>query len=217
MMVRRPMDPALVYEIIGYIASALVAISLMMSSILRLRIINMIGAAAFTLYGLLIGAYPVAVVNFIIVVIDLYYLYQIFGEEEYFTLLEVQPTSDYLRYFLGFYEDEIRTYLPEFAFDPEMPQIIFFVLRDLVPAGLFIAERWDESDLYVNLDFVIPGYRDFKIGAYIFTQRTAIFKDQGIERIYSRPGNTTHQAYLRRMGFEPIIFEAQGELYCKEL
>ncbi len=60
-----------VYEIIGYIASALVAISLMMSSILKLRVINLIGAAFFTVYGLLIGAYPVAVVNFIIVLIDI--------------------------------------------------------------------------------------------------------------------------------------------------
>ena len=36
-------------EIIGYIASVLVAISLMMSSILRLRIINLVGASVFAL------------------------------------------------------------------------------------------------------------------------------------------------------------------------
>jgi hypothetical protein len=64
----------MIYEIIGYTASALVAISLMMSSIFKLRVINLIGAALFTLYGLLIGAYPVAVLNFTIVLIDLYYL-----------------------------------------------------------------------------------------------------------------------------------------------
>jgi hypothetical protein len=69
------MDFLSVYEIIGYIASILVAVSLMMSSILKLRVINLIGAACFTVYGLLIDAYPVAVVNFIIVLIDLYYLY----------------------------------------------------------------------------------------------------------------------------------------------
>ncbi len=83
-----------VYEIIGYIASALVAISLMMSSILKLRVINLIGAAFFTVYGLLIGAYPVAVVNFIIVRIDLYYLYEIFAAKEYFALLEVPNDSE---------------------------------------------------------------------------------------------------------------------------
>jgi|ERR1051325_4597590 hypothetical protein len=52
-----------IYELIGYVASVLVAISLTMTSILRLRIINLTGSACFTLYGLLIGAYPVAIVN----------------------------------------------------------------------------------------------------------------------------------------------------------
>ena len=46
----------------------------MMSSILKLRVINLVGAALFTVYGLLIGAYPVAVMNLFIVLIDLYYL-----------------------------------------------------------------------------------------------------------------------------------------------
>jgi hypothetical protein len=61
-----------VFEIIGYVSSILIAISLMMSSILRLRIINLIGAVLFTIYGLGIRAYPVAAVNFLIVLIDLY-------------------------------------------------------------------------------------------------------------------------------------------------
>lgn len=68
------MNPTLAYEIVGYIASALVAVSLMMSSIFRLRVINLVGAALFTVYGLLIGAYPVAAMNLFIVLIDLYYL-----------------------------------------------------------------------------------------------------------------------------------------------
>ena len=63
-------------ELIGYLGSILVAISLMMKSLLRLRIINLIGALFFTVYGVLLGAYPVAFVNGIIVFIDLYYLVQ---------------------------------------------------------------------------------------------------------------------------------------------
>ena len=78
------MDSSMIYEIIGYTASALVAISLMMSSIVKLRVINLIGAALFTLYGLLIGAYPVAVLNFTIVLIDLYYLRETIMSKVYF-------------------------------------------------------------------------------------------------------------------------------------
>ena len=61
-------------ELIGYLGSILVAVSLMMKSLLRLRIINLIGALFFTIYGVLLGAYPVAFLNGIIVCIDLYYL-----------------------------------------------------------------------------------------------------------------------------------------------
>jgi hypothetical protein len=38
-----------VYEVIGYVASALVAISLMMTSILKLRLINLIGSVLYSL------------------------------------------------------------------------------------------------------------------------------------------------------------------------
>jgi hypothetical protein len=80
----------MIYEIIGYTASALVAISLMMSSIVKLRVINMIGAALFTLYGLLIGAYPVAVLNFTIVLIDLYYLRETIKSKVYILRFKLQ-------------------------------------------------------------------------------------------------------------------------------
>lgn len=51
------MSNHLLLELIGYSAYLLIAISLMMSSILRLRIINSLGAVTFVVYGLAIGAY----------------------------------------------------------------------------------------------------------------------------------------------------------------
>jgi hypothetical protein len=80
------MDSSMIYEIIGYVASVLVAISLMMRSVLKLRVINLLGAAVFALYGLLIGAYPVAVMNLFIVLIDLYYLREFITAKGYFSL-----------------------------------------------------------------------------------------------------------------------------------
>ena len=79
------MELRIIYEIVGYIASGLVAISLMMSSIVKLRLINLVGAGLFTLYGILIDAYPVAVLNFMIVLIDLYYLREIIAKKVFLT------------------------------------------------------------------------------------------------------------------------------------
>lgn len=197
------MDSQLVLEIVGYAASVLVAISLMMSSILRLRIINLVGSMAFVVYGALIGAYPVAVVNLLIVFINLYYLRQMLGSREYFKLLRVRPDAEYLRAFLDFHADEIQRFLPGFRYAPDQRLLVFFVLRDMVPAGLFIGERRGDGALRVMLDFVIPQYRDFKTGRYLFRDQAHFFRAHGISEIVSAPGNPTHTRYLRRMGFTP--------------
>lgn len=74
------MESATIWEWVGYLASAVVAISLMMSNIKKLRWWNLIGAALFVAYGVAIDAYPVALVNFFIVLIDIYYLVKLYRE-----------------------------------------------------------------------------------------------------------------------------------------
>ena len=53
------MELSLFYEMIGYMGSLLVAFSLTMKSLQKLRIGNMVGALFFITYGLLIGAFTV--------------------------------------------------------------------------------------------------------------------------------------------------------------
>lgn len=64
-------------ELYGYLGSALIAISLMMSDIRKLRWINLVGAGSFASYGLLIGSWPVAILNGFIVLIDIVHLWQL--------------------------------------------------------------------------------------------------------------------------------------------
>jgi len=65
-------------EWLGYLGSVFVAMSLMMTSIIKLRIINMMGAICFAVYGFTIHAMPVAVINSVLILINLYYLGRIF-------------------------------------------------------------------------------------------------------------------------------------------
>lgn len=76
------MDSATIWEWIGYLASVVVAISLTMSNIKKLRWWNLIGTALFVAYGIAISAYPVALVNFFIVLIDAYYLIKLYREAD---------------------------------------------------------------------------------------------------------------------------------------
>lgn len=210
------MPVEMIYEIIGYVASVLIAISLMMRSILKLRVINLIGSVVFTIYGLVIHAYPVAAVNFFIVLINLYYLYQIFSTREYFRLVVVRPDSEYLREFLQFYGDDIRRFQPGQADRPGADQLIFFILRDMVPAGLVTGEMREPGSLDIRLDYAIPGYRDLKTARFVFRDNAQALKARGIDRVYSEPGTADHNRYLERMGFE-LEAIGSGKRYCLTL
>lgn len=62
-------------EWVGYLASIMIAISMFMKDVMKLRIINLIGSVLFAVYGFVIGAYPVAIVNTIIVFVNIYYIF----------------------------------------------------------------------------------------------------------------------------------------------
>lgn len=204
------MNEQMALEVLGYVASVLVAVSLMMSSILRLRLINLVGSAAFATYGFLIGAYPVAAVNSFIVCINLYYLAGMLRQREYFKLLEVRPDSEYLDYFLNFHATEIRDRLGAPA--SARPGVVLFVLRDLVPAGLLMGDVRGHT-LHVALDYVIPRYRDMKVARYLFGEQAAYFRKLGVTEILSPPGPPEHERYLRRMGFAPTDPRSAGAPY----
>jgi GNAT superfamily N-acetyltransferase len=191
-----------IYEIIGYAASVLVAVSLTMGSILRLRIINLAGAALFAVYGVLIGAAPVAAVNTFIVGVNIYYLYRIFGTKEFFRVLETGARSEFLEYFLELNRADIDRNIPEFTGRVREGDLSFFILRGAVPAGLVIGEPKPDGTLDIRLDYVLPGYRDFKVGEFLYQERAGFFRDKGISRLRARASTREHRRYLERMGFE---------------
>ena len=200
---------------IGYAGSALVVASLTMRSILRLRIIGLAGAVTFIVYGVLIDAWPIVVTNVVIVGIHLAFLREIVTEKEYFRILEVRSDSPYLDLFLKVHEREIAEAWPSFVDERTDPQLTVFVLRNLVPAGLFVADVEDETTLRLRLDFVIPGYRDFKVGRYLY--RRGSLYEKGFRSIEAETEQHATADYLVRMGFRPAGSDAGGRRYALAL
>lgn len=64
----------IIYEIIGYLGTALVILSMTMTSVTKLRIFNISGAILSAIYALLIAAYPVALLNITLTAINLFHL-----------------------------------------------------------------------------------------------------------------------------------------------
>lgn len=67
-------------DVIGHMASVMVAISLMMKNIVRLRVLNFIGCSLFVIYGLMIDAAPVWMMNAFVASVNVYYLVKMFRE-----------------------------------------------------------------------------------------------------------------------------------------
>lgn len=197
------MQNPLIYEIVGYIASVIIAFSVMNTNVLRLRIFNMFGAAFFVAYGLLIKAWPVVILNVYIVCVNTYHLYRIFRAREYFKMLVVRADSEYLQHFLAHHMRDIRKVYRNFSYDPAENQLTLFVLRDTVPAGVFIGEIEPNGDLRVKLDYVTPDYRDLKVAQFLLTEQIEYFREHGVKRIVSPAGSGRHAKYLKKIGFIP--------------
>ncbi len=63
-------------EYLGYLAMALIGISFLMKDIRKLRLLNLIGAILFIIYGVLLSQPPIYLLNSFIVLVNLYYLFQ---------------------------------------------------------------------------------------------------------------------------------------------
>ena len=190
-----------VLEWIGYVASITIALSMTISSILKFRVVNLVGAILFSTYGFLIGAIPVGILNGIIVMVDVYYLTVIFSKKEAFETLEVQTASAYLLRFISFHKRDIQKFFPGFEYAPNESTVSFYVLRNMSVAGLFLAKRMDNGVLKVELDYAIPEFRDFKSGKFVYNKLKPRFVELGYKKLVADMSSPGHVNYLKKHGF----------------
>jgi hypothetical protein len=188
-------------EVLGYVASAVIVLSLTMTSILRLRLIGLFGAALFAVYGYLVDAFPVVLTNLVILGLHVFFLWRAWMDEEFFTLLEVRPESHYLEQFLEFHGEDIRRFQPAFVHDPAAASFALFILRDMVPAGVLRGRPQPGGVLDVELDYVTPRYRDMKAARFLFDYNRGAFFSRGITALSAVAETDAHRRYLERIGF----------------
>ncbi|HTS19051.1 MAG TPA: hypothetical protein VMP11_15865 [Verrucomicrobiae bacterium] len=189
-------------EWIGYAGSVLVGGSLLMSNIWKLRWINLAGALLFTVYGLWVRSYPVVFLNVFIVAADGYWLYRISVRQDTFSLLRVAPERSVFRdEFLNYYRADIARYFPQFDWNRLSRPESVFVLRNLMPVGLFIYEPQPSGVVSIAMDYVIPEYRDLKNARFLYGANQAALRERGFRVFAARSELKAHQTYLRKMGF----------------
>ncbi len=188
-------------EILGYVGSVIVAVSLMMKNILHLRWWNLFGASIFSLYGLLVHAYPVFVLNLFIAVVDAYYLIILYKKKDEFSLLNVRPTNNYLKNFCEYYFNDIIKYFPDFTFPNLEGKKVYFILRNMLPVGLFAFEIKKDDVAEIYIDYAVPSYRDLNNAKFLYKTDADFFKKYGCTRVVAYTEIPAHKNYLLKVGF----------------
>ena len=197
-------------DLFGYLSSFVILVSLTMNSIIKLRWINLVGAALFTIYGVMLKSVPTAFLNFGIVIIDIYYLFKIYSKKEDFKLVEVSEDSELLEHFYKNNSKELLEYFGDSKIGSD--EKVFFMLRNNYTAGILIGTEEKET-LKIKVDFVTEKYRDFKLGSYFFNENTEELKKRGYKKVYSKALHEKHKEYLEKIGFKII----DKDLYEKVL
>ena len=188
------------FEWIGYMASVTVAVSLVMSSIVKLRWYNLLGAILFTIYGIIIGAWPVAVVNGFIIVIDIYYLVKMYTHNSLIKVVDVNADSSYLKEFISIHDQKLRSIFTNYNGLIENNDLCYLLLNDMQVAGFFIGRK-ENNTLNIIADFALPEYRDMKLGKHIFSSLSP-FKQHNIDSVTCCTTDKKHIDYLLNIDFK---------------
>lgn len=226
-------------EWFGTLASILVAISLTLKNVKRLRIVNLVGSLAFAIYGFAISAWPVFGLNAFVVFVNAWYLWRMAQDEkksETFDVLFVDPcTDDYARRFLAFHGADIHRFFPSFNPDPCDGSLVgaeaCFILRETLPVSLVAFKRKDNGEIALLIDYAIPAYRDFKNARFFFESAAHKIAAGQLPAGHkpAEPGTAApvtftaaaevhaHAVYLEKIGFKKVGKTAAVTLFRKQI
>ena len=190
------------YEILSLIASILTAISLTVKSLYKMRWLNLFGCLGFTIYGVLINAWPLAIVNGYIAIIDALGIIKLKNSDKStFYFGEIGDIGEkYFEQFYQFYEDDIRSFFPDVSYSDLELAKTYVLFRDMIPVGIFSIKQ-NGNIAQVLMDYVVPKYRDGQFGFTMYVKKIYVFRDLGITKFEAFTRVKSHADYLKKMGF----------------
>lgn len=192
------MNSAILIECIGYLGSILVAVSMLLTSVKRLRIVNTIGSVIFTTYAIIIHTYPTALLNAFLIVVNIYHLVKIEQNEKNYVAIGCYKDESIVQLYLKTNLEDIRKYFPSFT--PEGGHLSsYIVFSDARPIGIMVGQLTDDHTFDIELDYTLPAYRDCSVGTYLYNYLT---KEHAISKFTFNKECLNHESYLINMGFE---------------
>lgn len=186
-------------ELVGYLASALVVASLAMTSVVRLRIVSLVGSVVFVAYGLLLPSIPIVITNAAVAGLNIWFLRKEFAPHRDLGAIPIAADAPFLLDFLSSHRADIVRFHPGFD-DPAPGDFVRLLTRDGLPAGAVVATP-DGSTLRLRLDYVMHAFRDSRIGAWLYGPGADVFTRAGFTTVVAEPESEALRGYLVRSGF----------------
>ncbi len=208
------------WEVIGWVGSGLVVLSLMQARVLRFRVLNLVGAVVATAYNTALGIWPFAAMNGAIAIIDVYWLVRLLrGRHDAATyeVVEVAPDDGYLRHVLGVHGSDIARFYPGFELVPALgsspspapaptptpDRSAFLVLRGDETVGVVVVRDVGDGVGRVELDYVTPRFRDFTPGEFVY-RSSGVFAAKGFRLLVAGDDVVGSHDYYARVGFQAV-------------
>ena len=186
----------MIVELIGYLGSLLVVISMLMTSVVQLRIINTMGSFIFAGYALVIHSYPTAAMNACIILINLYGLFRLYKNIRHYSIVRLSPSDGFVKFFLDKYELDMK------QFFPHVNKNLFYdftclICHDSNPVGILLAKTGEDDCLNIYIDYTVPAYRDCSVGKYLYRW----LEKEPFKKLVAVNVGKVHKSYLMKMGF----------------
>lgn len=185
-----------IIEIVGYIGSALVIISMLMTSVVKLRVINMTGSVIFGAYALCIRSYPTAAMQVALIIINIINLRKLLNTKKEYSVIKLTGTNSFVNHFIGQNEQDIKSIFPEFT-QIQPADSVYLVCCHSDCAGILVGEQAAGNTLNVTLDYTTPAYRDTSVGKFLYDK----LKEDGVKNLFVKQAVNLHAKYLLKMGF----------------
>jgi hypothetical protein len=144
--------------------------------------------------------------NAVLAVINLVHLWRLVRhrhDDSEYAVLEVNSSDVYLSHVLAAHRRDIVKFNPAFVESQSTEAgspYAFLVQRGERTVGVVLAHDAGEGRAQIDLDYVLPEYRDFTPGEFVY-RRSDVFTDHGFRQVVAPPRMRDSGSYLAKVGF----------------
>ena len=195
-----------VLEIFGWIGSAVIVASMMQQRILRLRVVNLVGAMMLVFYNGALGVWPMVGLNAVLSAVQAVNIYRLLStrhSDADYDVVAVRPDDPYLMYLVRQHATDLTRFTPTFhpAESPQQSDAAFLIMKGTETVGYVLLHDAGDGVAQVDLDYVTEKYRDLTPGEFVFRRSDAL-RDAGYRKVVTPPG--VRDAYYGRIGFDRV-------------